>query len=830
MSDLNLELILAKKLETWTPEEVHVLCERFIEACKDERIFPERLLTTRLWRYWFLIHGPSPMMHEPIFNMALMLSAQAFGDCVPPAGDIEYFSQYRQQHLDLEKLMTPPSFTWGPRACLNDVSGPTLNSAIINTYVFRRNEDEITEILIVGQGVPDIKQKVFKVALGCALRAQAGDLDMLNADIIRIQIPDEDQELFNIPGISTLGSQLPPTNAAGVLSGLVRELRLLQESTGLVVVHDNCDTDSRKKLDRELRGYAKQVSKESRCLILAKDPKKSPEVKGLVTLLPHYHIARRASPLYLKLDPDILENPSFKDLLDAFMHQTVTRIRVDAEVRLKSYEKHIEELTEEKQRWDDTADTPNKRKVLWDEYVLLTERFDAEVGVTIRLVNPEQRPTAEWMENSLPALIKGYKEWAEKMRQIIKDIKKTLERPDSPIRRLAAGSFLDAALRGCQPITDEPSVIMCFQRWSKQVAPFLQLQWRILLDSKGINPETVFRRNTTFHTRFQIDENNPGRVVGLLMQPLTLASPIHAVVAFDSSQPIISIQDPSDYSQPLQVEKSSEIPGLLNEIEHVLMTANSYEEIKVELKSLIRQSPQAYLSKITKYLFSFHRDPNSDWSESRLTTQKHEVRAHTDLAAFPSRVSTLLSRGATHSAKQLIQRQDIPEFLRVQLLLWNVLAEAYVESIIRNEPIHILILQARESKDLNDPIWELLNKAKSYDAQFVNEWLNLLKNAKDIGNAVSFLKRKWIRLEQQLSTQQKKAVYDAQSVVSLISLAKQLETESNAIEAGSESLATLLLKIGKSLEKLLLAETAGIPKSEVISLLEILVGEEATSY
>jgi hypothetical protein len=835
--DFSLELMLLRDPQTWSPNEVQTVCHSFMQACDDEHIPVGRLLTTKLWRYWFLAHKEEPLMTDPKYNIALMLNAQAFGEFVPPSGSGEFFGRYRQEYAEFEKELGPPALTWGPRACMNAVSGPTLDSAVAHVCIFRVN-GQIQEILIVGQSPFEIQQETFQAVFSCALRVQAGDLDMVNVDTCRILTPNSDQKLFELPGIITLGtaSMLTPSNdqtATGALSELVQRLRLLQEQTELVAVH-NFDAPVKRGFDSSLRNYARRAFRDGNATIVAKDPEKSPEMVGWVTLVPYYQIARRPLPLRVVIHPDVLELPSFKELLEVFTCHTIERICADAKVRQETYEEHARQLKKEQSRWRNADES--MRKKLWGEFVLLTEIFNLETGTTIRLAQPTQRPTAVYMEVNVPSLIAQYETWAERMRKIVRDIRETAERPDTPIRRLAASRFLDAALRNRGHLLGDATIRRYFNRWCAQVAPFLRFQWRTGLEAKGINPDTVFTRHTVFHTRFQVD--NQGNVIGLVMQPLTMVSPAHSMLIFDPKQSILIARDPSDYAQAFEDRSTTNPNELWQGLRRAVTTPGTNQmDFTAKLRSALSEAPFELLPKVVERLMPPETTSvGNQWNESRLISVQTDLANRIHLIAFPSKVVTLLGQRALHSARKLIQETQVPQDLKVRLILWQVLVECIAHG---HSPV--VFIPPLIQSDWQPPVWStaeegtdqvkhLLRKAQRHDAAFVREWINLLECSEDLQQAIGFLRQDWMRLEQYLSTPQRQAVNKAQSVTESVSLARALEAAAQTIDLEGESTATLLAKIGQPLEDMLLTEIGATPSSDIIALLETLVGEQSGSY
>jgi hypothetical protein len=774
-------------------------------------------------------------MADPRYNMALMLSAQAFGEFVPP-GRVEFFGRYRQEYKAFEDPLSPPRLTWGPRATLSRRSGPTLFSAVTHAYVFRAG-GQINEVLIIGQRPPELERDIFQATLSCLLRVQAGDLDMLNVDTYRILAPGSDQTLLELPGISMLGAAstlTTPTDQtpADALSELVQRLQLLQEQTELVVVHD-CDTRVKEEFDGQLRSHALEAFSAGTATIVAKDPQKSPGMVGWVTLVPYYQIARRAVPLRIVLHPDILNLPSFEELLDVFLYENVERIAADASVRQETYKKRADQLRQEQQRWSQASASMRKR--LWDQSVLLTERFNVDTGTVMRLAQPIPRPTSVYMQENLPHLVASYEAWVEKMHKVVNDVQKAIGRSDTPMRRLFASRCLDAALRGLGQQFGELTIRKYFDRWCAQVTPFLRFRWRTLLESKGIDPQAVFTRHTVFHTRFQVDDQN--EVIGLVMQPFTMVSPTHSVLIFDPDRPSLAVRDPSDYARAFDSSGMPSPNDLWRTLEQAAAAPGTgLEDFTALLGSTLSAAPFDLLPKVVENLAPPEQtEIDQQWREDQLLREQEELVVQTQLAAFPTQMTTALTQRAFHYARRLAHHAIVPYNCRPRLMLWQALLECLAYNQTPSEVISSLLQDDWQAGTLMPgvvvtQIRQLLREAKQQDPDLVQSWIELLRDSVDLSKAVQLLSRDWTRLDQYLSTPQRQALYKALSATDSAFLARQLETCAEAVAPEGEIASSVLAKIGQPLEDLLLTETGATPTSDVLALLEILVGEESRSY
>src|SRR4029079_19290179 len=98
-------------------------------------------------------------------------------------------------------------------------------------------------VLIVGDGLPEIRAKVLPAAFLASLSMGTLDSDMLNTGVIRVELPLTGRPVLKIP-VSLIGAHtgfLPaevPETARDALQRFVRELRDLAAATGLIRLHE----------------------------------------------------------------------------------------------------------------------------------------------------------------------------------------------------------------------------------------------------------------------------------------------------------------------------------------------------------------------------------------------------------------------------------------------------------------------------------------------------------------------------------------------------------------------------------------------------------------
>jgi len=817
---------LSKDPRTWTKPDVDSLCQIFKQQIEDENQLLDAKLVSRLWRFWFFVHGESPLMEEPKHNLALMIAAQAFGEFVPISAKNDFFVQYRKQYEQFEYKLFPEKLHWGVNAILSHPNAAL--EATTSTICILRENDQIQEISLIGENLPQIREMLFDMFFGCALRMQTDELDMMNLGGYRLLLESAQHDPLDLPVIgrssgSIFSRKSSDRTSLDLFEDLARQVRQIQTDTGFVSVW-NCDAHVKAKFDQMIRDQVKDCHQSGTTMVIALNPEIHPEIQGLITHIPYYQFGNRPRPLKVVLPIQIIEQQSFNDLLASFKYHTIDRIVVDAEVRLTSYEKHAHDLGAEKKRWDEAS--VELRKGLWGESVTVTEKFIVETGTTVALAQPHKLPVETYMREHMPNLISYYASWAERMRTVIKELKTATTGPNNTFKHIAINLFLDMALREKPHYFENRQIHECFEKWFRQVGPFLRYTWRTALESKNIPLERIFNRHTIFNTQFLLNE--AGLRDGLIIQPFAAIIPATSIIVLDSVYGVIRVLDMVDFSQPLEVTSSSPSDVLWKEFEELLARPDNGNQF-AQLVDFLGEHPFDLFPYLLHYINNnWQKPPNAkEWEEiEKIVMEKNEQNK---IPSFPSLISTYLGQGAYHSARELCRSISVPPQLRKNILLWHVLTECLARGI---SPHDIVPRVFRSGHAYPDDQWlaKLLSDAKILDPSFTEQWVTKVEAFEELGVATRFLTENWPKMDDQLATPEEIAYWKASIAVEAFRLSRQLSADGTEINVDGESTDTMFSKLGYSLENILLSGKGVTAFSDVYALLEILQGREKPTH
>jgi hypothetical protein len=267
----------------------------------------------------------------------------------------------------------------------------------------------------------------------------------------------------------------------------------------------------------------------------------------------------------------------------------------------------------------------------------------------------------------------------------------------------------------------------------------------------------------------------------------------------------------------------------------VTKSGASQADFDLQLRSVLSKRPYKLLPRVVGNLMPHHPDADGQWREGTLASQRTQLVDLVHLAAFPSKIITLLNRRALHSARKLAQEVRVPQNLKVRPILWQVLVACLAHNQSPFTHIPSVARGEHEQAWLSSPegtefIAQLLSEARQCDFLFAKEWIARLEGAENLRQAIDWLRKDWKRLDPYLSTPQRKASYMALSAIESSLLARVLEAAAQDIDPGGESRDAVLAKIGLVLADLQLTETGATPLSDVGALLDVLTGEQSASY
>lgn len=817
---------LSKDPKTWTRPDVDSLCQVFRQQWEDENQTLDSTLTSRLWRYWFFVHGEAPLMEEPGHNLALMAAARAFGEFVPDSASNDYFVQYHKQHEQREAPLAPETLHWGVNAVLSHPNA-ALEAATSDVCVLREN-GQIQEITLIGQNLPEIREELFDAFLNCALRMRADGLDMVNLGGVRLSLPSTKEELLDLPAMaktrrSIFTDKPNDQTALDLFEELARQLTRIQNHSGFLSVR-NGDAQAKAKFDQMVRDHVKACHQSGTARILALDPERHPELQGLITYVPYLQFGNRPRPIQLVLPTRIIDQPSFGDLLEAFKYHTVERILTDAKVRLASYERHASDLQDDKKRWDEAS--PSLRKQLWGETITLTEKLIVDTGTTVRLDQPIEVPVETYMNEQMPGLISHYQAWARRMRTVIHDLQTATTGADNTLQHLAINLFLDMALREKADVFGDRQIRQCFERWFRQVGPFLRSRWRAALEAKGISPEAIFNRHTIFNTQFLLNE--AGVHTGLLVQPFAAVMPATSILLLDPQRRVIQVIDRVDFAERL-VETSVPADVLWKSFEEVLTKPDDGKGNPLpEWRDFLGEHALELFPDLLRYMENNWQKPFDTVNWEKIQKSVQEMNEHSKMTSFPSLMSVYLRQGAYHSARELCKTITVPPQWRKHVLLWQALTECLARSLPPQEVIPRLYHSPRsipeyaEDRALATPLAD----ARKLDPSFTDQWVARLQGTKELRAAIRLLIQDWPKIEERLSSPEQSAYWKASVAVEAFYLSRRLSAAGKGINPDGEGTDTLFAKLGRSLEEILLSSKGVTTSSDIDALLEILLGQE----
>jgi hypothetical protein len=846
----DIESILNKLPHIWTEEEANHIKEYFNEQRPE---VPKRIVKA-LWDFWSFQHPGQPLFDEVEENVALLLHARAYGERVPIEGSNTFFGNYLKEHHKLFAPLMPVPLTWGPRAVLDQKVLAGLNSPVMHAWIFVDGAT-IRQILIIGEGLPEIRYKVLSEAFMTALQLYGGSddrgsEDMMNIGVLRIDVPGNLPAPLNLPSSITRNQPAPLSAEAAeaaneVLNRLRNYLEAIERDSGLVQVHE-AEATTQEAILAAFSDYTWRVTSNSDDALLGRsEMRRSAKANSrVVTLIPYYKTREDNYTLRLTLNRDLLQTQAYKNLYNAYYYATIERIVMDAALRRDYYEQEARRLENERKEYM-RAD-PEQRLAIWGPIVLLGVTFDYEMGVAIKLAEPKEMDTERYYQDNVPELIQEHLNWKERMDRIIEGLKAASSRDKTPLRRLAASRYFDAAIRARFP-DESRAALAIYQEWCQDIQPLLWFEWRCLLQRRGIRWDDVFTRHTLFHIGFTStqDKQNIGQ---LAITPYTVFDQDRSVTLFDSARGVMVVQDALDFATPV------EYPGQPDALDdqgwqHLLALANQpvekqsssvlEERFSSALREELRKSPQNTMRRILKVLLEEEREEIQIDSSSESLEQK-SLKTNLDAALRATAVGRTITRAlaalsvlAFQTARRSLQslqdytqqaggvtrgKSDLPA--RIALLRAVVECEAKGLSFEKELPT----IFDGGSPQASVEVQRFLNEAENSHPGYVRTWINRLRTwggSKAIGQLLSGLPQ-----ASKLCTNMQNAALLARAAAESARLARELEQAAGTLGEEQETDTMAFVKVGRELENILLAEYTGGMQDDLLNLIAVLVGQE----
>ncbi|MGW8971560.1 hypothetical protein [Streptomyces platensis] len=830
--------VLSRLPHTWTADEA----ERIVRRFRDSRPAVPKRLVSRLWQYWLQQCPDAPLFGDTEDDLALVLHARALGLRVPAVdpgtddGPVARWARRAREAAERGPLF-PAQLAWGPKAALAPQVRAALPSSLVRAWV-AGDEQGPVEVLVAGAGLPEIRQQVVQAALTTCLRVNGlGDPegrdfvgDHIGVGLIRVTAGlSGAQASLDIPSVfrarSVTVADAVSSTARGALRDFVGLLRSLAHETGLVEVADLAYADL-VTYTQGLRALADRAAGETDRAFLRAP--RAAEDDGLVSLQPYLRTVKgQGASVGLEFSPDLFTTDAYLSVEQAHQRVLSQRLTMDARLRLDQLETEIGQLTADMRAYEQASE--EERRTLWPATVLLTVRFDEATGRTIRLTEPEEVPTETYYEVNVPHLIKIRQGWARRMRELVEQLETAVHRPHAPARQVAAGRFLDAALRGVVP-DESPATERAFRAWCTEAAPMLWFEWRCALRRYGIAPEDVFTPHTVLISRYLPPTAEDPAV--LFSHPYTLVDTARSAVLADAGRAVLVVRDATDHAEPAPADATGpSAQALWDDLAALAEQPQVEEEFSRRFLEALRARPDGIARRMIEAL-----QPTGPTAaeEDRIEAALRTAERHISLGEGMDRALMAMRNEAFLTARECLD--DIRTETQWQARVW--LLRAIVECrAARLESREIPGLLGHQMPGLPDVALRALDEAGSADEEFTRDWLESLPEAgldKGIRRLFQGLPRARASCKgdplNKVGPEREYAVWLFRNAVEYARLARQLDEAGEELAEHQEAVDAALAKLGRALEEILVGPYAGGSRGAAEELFEVLTGQEPPRY
>ncbi|WP_328687261.1 hypothetical protein OG879_07955 [Streptomyces caniferus] len=829
--------VLKRLPYSWTADEAERVGQRFRES----RPAAPRRLVKRLWQYWIRMSPDEPLFGDTEDDLALLLHARALGleapggDPGPEDGPIARCARQAAEGAECGPLFPAPP-AWGPKAALAPQVRAALPSSLLRAWVAGDDQGPV-EVLVVGEGIPEIRQQVVQAALTTCLRVNglsdpdSGDFvgDHIGVGLIRVTAGLSGAPAqADIPSVFRARSVTVADGASSTARGALRDfvglLRSLADETSLVEVVDLAYADLL-AYAQGLRALADRAAGETDRAFL-RAPRE--EDGGPVSLQPYLRTVRgHGASLGGEFSPDLFTTDAYLRVEQAHQRVLSQRLTMDARLRLDQLETEIEQLTADLEAFHRANE--EERRGLWPATVLLVERFDEPTGRTIRLTEPEERETEQYYQVNVPQLISMREKWARRMGELVEQLEAAVHRPHAPARQVAAGRFLDAAVRGVVP-DESPATERAFGAWCKEVAPMLRFEWRCALRRHGIAPSDVFTAHSVLISRYLPPAGEDPAL--LFSHPYTLVDPARSAVLADAERAVMVVRDATDHAEPAPAEATGPTAAALwDGLAELAESPGVEEEFGRRFLEALRAQPEGIARRMIEALQpAGPTAAEADAVEVALRTAER----HTSLGEGMDRALMAMRNEAFLTARECLD--DIRTAPQWQARVW--LLRAIVECrAARLESREIPGLLGHQMPGLPDAALRALDEAGTADEEFTRAWLETLPEAgldKGIRRLFQGLPRARAGCTgdplNKVSAEREYAVWLFRRAVENARLARQLDEAGEELAEHQEAVDAALAKLGGALEEILLGPYVGGSRGAAEELFEVLSGQEPPRY
>ena len=462
-----------KPLDSWT--------EADIAAAYDRVADPSSELTKSqvegLWRYWqaivsgtWLFGGQTPEVL--LANVRLLLHVHAYElaelapEPTPPAPAKSKSERHRRFCCNLlhehrqwfERCPVPllpkregarsteeegGGFAqWGPAAALSPESGSCLDSPTMDVWAYFESHgttEQLERIMVVGQGLPELRSEIHSFLIHSSLQMHVespSSADMNSPFVFQLDslgVRSLRQLRFPVIGSQqrSIGSAAA-SSVQGELNRVFGALKRYAAQTGLLKIHK-----VRNPEQPDLRERLRELAEGANEPVIWSPS----ETEVLVDAIPYWNLGDSGGFLHVSFSADLLHSASLRRLVRQCALTRVRQVLADICSRWERYQQRELLNLEEKRDWDTdwqeavamgkdpATECENKRT----PFVTLNSRFDSDVGRIIMLDPPDECPTRQWFEHSLPGLLESYARWRRDMEKLAQEYVKLISLEVTPM-------------------------------------------------------------------------------------------------------------------------------------------------------------------------------------------------------------------------------------------------------------------------------------------------------------------------------------------------------------------------------------------------------------
>lgn len=827
-------------LASGRPSRVAALAETFVAG----RPCVPAAVVRELWQYWQSDGPDRPLFDDNRQDVALVLHARAHGERVRLPGEHHGHPALSGRASWFDPVC-PPALPWGAGAALSPKIQACEDSPVLHAWVFRDGGSP-TLVFIAGRGTPEIRARVLPAAMMASLRLGVLDTDHVGVGFHRIEYPLGNRPMLDLP-VTVLGLPTPSPLAGGADAGTGREplhelvavLRDLQDRTGLVRL-SYADVTDWHRFRRTLGRLPRRARDSGRPLVWAPGavPSGADQVPRLVGIEP-IRCLPSGRPLDLAISGDLLATPAYRELQAAFQRSTLDRVKSDVRTRKELHDERVHHLWSSHRAY---VNTPEQDRVaVWGDSVELNVRFDVPTGLIIKLPVPEFRDADLYYLTDVPQMAKQHEALREQMAEIETSLDRAVEDPEgaAPLPRLAAGRYLDAAVRH-RHADESPLVESAYRQWSRQVQPMLWLEWRTRLEEAGIALADAFTPHTVMHTWF--DQGDDG--LRLLMMPFNLVDSLHSAVLADPVRAAVVVRDASDYARPAGAERPPDARQAEAQWQDLVSPADprsrDEDEFARAFMEALRAAPRETVERALTELGCRMPPAGADVAGAvaagavaaaepvSLTVEGHLNDALRAAAVVRGvrRAADAINAGAVQTARLSLDMIENPGAgagaLTGEVAARVALLTSLIEYHVQGRNIKSAGADFNGRGDSLPPrCATAVDRAYEADRGFTERWLERL-DAIGFERAYAVLLRGLPRLDDVCHVPEHQAALASRAAAESARLAREIEQAAERLSDDGEPIITVFAKIGRQLDAIFLAEHAGGARSAAIDLLELL--------